>query len=163
MILITLFSHFFQVYFTESLEIRKWPGPLPLSEWPGCHVSSAGQKRRKVLSQENRVPWTGHRQMGGSVDGCTGAELSCTRSPGPGSESQADTGVVLSVSGAPVIRLLGCFPCLFPLCHPCSFGSASPMPDQHVSPTELQVLHQCLCYIIVTIRSEPREPGEQNK
>ena len=128
----TLFSHLFHIYFTESLKIWKWPGLL--SEWP---VNSNGQKRRKVFSQENRVSWPGHCQTWVSVDVWTGAELSCARTPGPGSESQAARGAVTCVSGASVIRFLGCLPRLF-LYVMLALSVVWPVPDSHVSPPELQ-------------------------
>ena len=46
MILKTLFSHFFHFYFTKSLEIWKWPGPLLLS-LSGLGVSSNGQEEEE--------------------------------------------------------------------------------------------------------------------
>ena len=64
-------------------------------------------------------------------------ELSCARTPGPGSESQADREAVACVSGASVIRFQGRLPRLF-LFVILALSVVWPALDSHVSPPELQ-------------------------
>ena len=97
------------------------------------------------------------------MDVWTGAELNCARTPGPGSESQAARGAVTCVSGASVIRFLGCLPRLF-LYVILALSVVCPVPDSHVSPpraAEGWILSPYLRQSMVMVKPRPRASRER--